>query len=99
MNFEDFGVVIEDPYAERDPAGVDLWLKLLVKARDVSLDFYAVLYYLRSIGTVLVPDDKFKYRLQPIVEDGAWESTEKYNNEKRYLQKWAKPLVEILKEL
>jgi hypothetical protein len=46
-----------------------------------------------------VPDDKFKYRLQPVVADYAWQSVEEYNNEKKYLQKWTKQLVEILKEL
>jgi hypothetical protein len=29
----------------------------------------------------------------------AWQSVEEYNNEKKYLQKWTKQLVEILKEL
>lgn len=99
MNFEDFGIVIEDPFAERDPQGVDLWLKLLVAAREVSLDFYAVLHYLRCTGTLLVPDEKFKYRLQPVVADYAWQSVDEYNHEKQYLQKWAQQLVEILKEL
>ena len=99
MNFEDFGVIIDDPFAEHDAAGVDLWLKLLCEAHRVSLDFYAVLHYLRCTGTLLVPDEKFKYRLQPVVADYAWQSVEEYNHEKQYLQKWAKQLVAILKEL
>ena len=99
MNYEDFGVIIEDPFAEHDPEGVDIWLKLLCEAHRESLDFYAVLHYLRCTGTLLVPDDKFKYTLQPVVADYAWQSVEEYNNEKKYLQKWTKQLVEILKEL
>lgn len=99
MNFEDFGVVIEDPYAEQDPAGVDLWLKLLCEARDVSLEFYAVLNYLRGTGTVLQTDPKFGYRLVPVISDEAWHSVDEYNHEKQYLQKWLPQLVDILRGL
>ncbi|MBR6636320.1 MAG: hypothetical protein IKK97_02600 [Phascolarctobacterium sp.] len=99
MNFEDFGVVIEDPYAEQDPAGVDLWLKLLCEARDVSLEFYAVLNYLRGTGTLLQKDSKFGYRLVPVINENAWHSVEEYNHEKQYLQKWLPQLVQILRGL
>ena len=75
MNFEDFGVVIEDPYAEQDPTGVDLWLKLLCEARDVSLEFYAVLNYLRGTGTLLQKDSKFGYRLIPVKRGTVLRST------------------------
>jgi hypothetical protein len=99
MNYEDFGVVIEDPFAEHDEAGVNLWLKLLCEARNKDLEFYAVLNYLRGTGTLLQKDEKFGYRLVPVVADYAWQSVEEYNHEKQYLQKWLPQLVEILRGL
>lgn len=96
MKYEDFGVVIDDPYMEHDPEGTNLWLKLLCEARNESLEFYAVLNYLRCTGTLLVPDAKFGYRLVPVISEDAWHSVEEYNHEKQYLQKWLPQLVSIL---
>lgn len=99
MGFEEFGIVIEDAYVYQHPEDNKLWLDLLCKAREIDLNFYAVLHYLRSIGTILVKDEKFNYRLQPHIHPGAWESIQQWEEEKQYLVKYQKDLIRILKEL
>lgn len=94
--FEDMGTVISDPYQRWHPQDSDLWLRLLSKAHGVNSELYAILDYLRGAGTILVKDSKFGYKLQPLINENAWQSFEQYQAESIYLQPYKNELIEIL---
>lgn len=94
--FEDMGTVISDPYQRWHPQDTDLWLRLLSKANAVNTELYAILDYLRGAGTVLVKNSKFGYKLQPLINENAWQSIEQYQAESIYLQPYKSDLIEIL---
>ncbi len=94
--FEDWGTVITDPYQQYHPQDTDLWLKLLSAANGVNPELYAILDYLRGAGTILVQNSKFGYKLQPLINENAWQSIEQYQAESIYLQPYKNELIEIL---
>lgn len=94
--FEDMGTVISDPYQRWHPQDSDLWLNLLCKANGVSNELYAILDYLRGSGTILVKSPKFGYKLEPLINENAWQSIEQYQAESIYLKPYTKELIEIL---
>lgn len=94
-----FGTVIRDPGARYDAAGSETWLKILSEAHKINADFYYRLCWLRDIGCLLVPDEKFKYRLAPVIGADNWLSETEWNKEKSCLNPYAKKLIEVLKNV
>lgn len=94
-----FGTVIRDPGAGYDAAGSETWLKILSEAHKINTDFYYRLCWLRDIGCLLVPDEKFKYRITPVIGADNWLSEAEWNKEKSCLNPYAKKLIEVLKNV
>jgi len=88
-----------DPMYEYSPEDSDLWFILCVKAKKISEDFYARLYFMRGGGSRLVPDQKWGYVIQPILSIHGWESLEQYQEEKKCLLPYAKELTTLLRKL
>ena len=88
-----------DTFAMHSPEDSDLWLDLIMFASVYDNDFAAVLMYLRNAGTVLKKDDKYGYRLVPIIGDIGWESKEQYKQETVYLKPYHSSLIHCLKKL
>ena len=94
--------LISDPYPYfRTDCG--LWVNLLNTASEKGIRLYAMLVRLRAIGTKLVKDEKFGYRLEPIIRDkeNRWgfPSMAAWDEEKKALYPYAKQLKEMLAEV
>lgn len=93
------GTVIRDPGAGYDSANSTRWLKILADARKINADFYYRLCWLRDVGCRLVPDVKFRYRLEPVIGAENWCSKSEWDKEKSCLAPYTKNLIEILRSL
>lgn len=102
MEWADFAnEIIKDPY-EYPTNDSNLWLNLLMKAKQRDIYLFSILVYLRNIGASLVKNDKFGYVIKPIIDSGGqkgWLTQKQYDTEKRYLAPYTKTLTEILKTL
>ena len=58
-----------------------------------------ILQWLRNTGTMLKPDEKFKYKLVPWVGNEGWSSEAEYRKESAALKPYRTQLVMILKKL
>lgn len=92
-------VVWKDQFAVHSPDDSDLWLDLVMYASVMDEEFAAILIYLRNAGTKLVQNDKYGYRLIPIIGDNGWQSMEQYKRESQYLNPYKTQLVFCLKRL
>lgn len=92
-------VVWKDQFAVHSPDDSDLWLDLVMYASVMDEEFAAILIYLRNAGTKLVQNDKYGYRLTPIIGDNGWQSMEQYKRESQYLNPYKTQLVFCLKKL
>ncbi len=93
------GAEWKDQYAEHSPEDSDLWLDLVMYASIMNDDLAAILIYLRNTGTVLVKNEKYGYRLKPIIGETGWESERQYKQEALYLKPYQEQLVYCLKKL
>lgn len=93
------GAEWKDTFAEHSPGDSDLWLDLIMYASVMNDDLAAILIYLRNTGTVLEKNDKYGYRLKPIIGDNGWESMEQYKQESLYLKPFREQLVYCLRKL
>ena len=93
------GAEWKDTFAEQSPCDSDLWLDLIMYASVMNDDLAAILIYLRNTGTVLEKNDKYGYRLKPIIGDNGWESMEQYKQESLYLKPFQEQLVYCLRKL
>lgn len=103
-SWKEFGDVVRDPYpfSHKDKNGeqdANLWLNLLVKAKEVDFELFSILYYLRDVGANIVPSPKFGHKIVPIVNEDSWISEEQYNKEKQYLVPYKDKLAKLLKNL
>ena len=93
--------IYKDPY-EFPTEDSQLWLDLLIKAKREDINFFFILYYLRSVGATLVKDLKFGYMIKPIVDRSGlhgWLIQKQFDEEKLALVPYSKKLVELLKTL
>lgn len=93
------GAEWQDIFAEQSPEDSDLWLDLIMYASVMNDDLAAILVYLRNSGTKLVKNDKYGYRLVPVISDHAWNSMEQYKQESRDLKPFQEQLVYCLRKL
>lgn len=98
-SFEKMGLVITDRYEEKHPEDHDLWIELLSMAAADSDLLYGCLEYLRAVGTILVPDSKFGYRMRPVISDTTWCSEAQYKKEALFLMPYKSKLVEFFLKL
>ena len=93
------GAEWQDIFAEQSPEDSDLWLDLIMYASVMNDDLAAILVYLRNSGTKLVKNEKYGYRLVPVISDYAWNSMEQYKQESRDLKPFQEQLVYCLRKL
>ena len=93
------GAEWQDIFAEQSPEDSDLWLDLIMYASVMNDDLAAILVYLRNSGTKLVKNEKYGYRLVPVISDHAWNSMEQYKQESRDLKPFQEQLVYCLRKL
>lgn len=93
--------IVKDPY-EFPENDVNLWLKLLIKAKETETELFFILVYLRGVGVRLVPDVKFGYFIKPIIDPNGvkgWLNQKQYDKEKVYLKPYKEILSKLLREL
>ncbi|SDD89167.1 hypothetical protein [Sporomusa acidovorans] len=91
------GTVIIDPYADYSPEDHVFWLKLLQMAESRSRELYARLFYLRGVGTKLIPNKQWGFVFQPVIGPNGWNNIEQYNQEKTCLNDYGNQVIELLK--
>ena len=92
-------VIYTDTFYNVSPADSDLWLELFMLADVYDPELAGILQWLRNTGTMLKPDEKFKYKLVPWVGDEGWSSEAEYRKESVALKPYRTQLVMILKKL
>ncbi len=95
--FEEMGEMVRLPHSEWSDATA--YAKLLLKARKVPGDLYFILSWFRDVGTKLEKDEKFGYKLVPVIGRGYWQSQQEYDTEKQALNKYVRELLRILREI
>ena len=91
--------IYSDTFYTVSPEDSDLWMDLFMYADILDPYFAGVLQYLRNTGTKLVKDERFGYRLVPVIGADGWESMEFYKQETEYLKPYRSQLILILKKL
>lgn len=89
----------KDTFAEHSPEDSELWLDLVMFASVMNDDLAAILIYLRNAGTQLKSDNKYGYRLVPVIGITGWESQEQYQQEALYLKPYRTQLIHCLRKL
>jgi len=93
------GTVYHDRYPYNTPDSLT-WLELFILADQRDRRLYEILDWFRAVGTALLPDEEFGYRIQPIIGPGGWNSMEQYMQERHaYLMPYGQLLGELLGEL
>ena len=92
-------VIYTDTFYNVSAADSDLWLELFMLADVYDPELAGILQWLRNTGTMLKPDEKFKYKLVPWVGDEGWSSEAEYRKESAALKPYRTQLVMILKKL
>lgn len=93
------GAIYSDTFYTISPEDSDLWMDLFMYADILDPYFAGVLQYLRNTGTKLVKDERFGYRLVPVIGADGWESMAQYKQETEYLKPYRSQLILILKKL
>ena len=92
-------VEIKDKFADRYPADHKQWMALLTGAASTNDYLYGILDWFRAVGTILIKDPKFKYRLSPLVGHGCWQTEAEYNREAKALVPYKALLIKLLGRL
>ncbi len=96
------GKVFRDlyPYSPEDSL---LWMELFqITASWNHENLASMLAYLRNVGARLIPDERFGFVLQPVIDPTGfrgWPSQADYDREKQCLNKYTQVLIEALVEL
>jgi len=75
-----------------------LWERIFSDS-EIPEDMKARLRYMKDVGTRIIPDPDFGYRLQPIIGAKGWESMEQYDQEKECLLKYRAIITHVFKML
>lgn len=93
------GTVYQDRYPYNTPDS-NAWLELFIVADQTDRRLYEILDWFRAVGTALLPDNEFGYRLQPIIGPCGWQSMDAYARERdAYLVPYGQTLVELLRSI
>lgn len=91
--------IYTDTFFTVSPDDSDLWLDLFMHADKIDPYLAGMLQYLRNSGTKLEKDERFGYRLVPVIGADGWESMAQYKQETEYLKPYRSQLILILKKL
>ena len=95
-------MVFTDPGFDISPNDNELWLYLFTKAREISFELHAKLFYLRSVGVILVPSKKYGYMIKAIIDPEGkkgFTSKDAYIQEKQCLDTYKGEIVFLLRKL
>lgn len=95
----DLGPLYTDRYFNFSPMDSRLWLQLFVMAEQHSRRLYEILEWMRAVGTVLVRDQQYGYRIMPVIGDRGWRSMQEYITERQALNEFGPTLLDMLKRL
>jgi len=94
----DMGVVYQDRY-NYSPNDSRLWLELFLIADKADRTLAEKLEYIRTTGAVLILDQQYGFKIQPIIGVNGWESINQYNQEREYLVDHMQTMIQSLGEL
>lgn len=89
------GDLISDPFRLPDS---DLWLNLLLLAREKSAEVYGILKYIREVGAVLTRDERHGLMLKPIYGEQAWVDEAHWQDATADLAKYLPLVKQLLKQ-
>ncbi|CVK18486.1 hypothetical protein [Sporomusa sphaeroides] len=90
----------EDKYSEHSPGDHELWMRLFEMAEfNSGRELVSMLAYIRNIGAVLKPDQKYGYVIQPVIGEFGFKDREEYERERRPLMQYRGNLIHLLKLL
>lgn len=87
--------VVIDPYGHYSREDSTVWLLLLSRVQD-NKELYSRLFYLRGVGTRLVPDRVWGYVMRPVVGEHGWASYDEYDREKVCLDGYRDEVIKVL---
>ncbi|WP_434132727.1 hypothetical protein KIAC18_000269 [Sporomusa sphaeroides] len=100
--FAGMGYVYEDLYPYH-PQDSNLWIELFVIASGINPDIAKRLEYIRAVGAVLVFDNQYGFKIEPMVDGKGvtgWSSIQQYMSErKNVLEPCGQYIVQALGEL
>jgi len=94
----DMGVIYQDRY-KYSPNDSRLWLELFLIADKADRILAEKLEYIRTTGAVLILDQQYGFKIQPVVGVNGWESINQYNQEREYLVDHTQTMIQSLGEL
>ena len=95
----DMGKSYQDRYYQHSPNDSRLWLELFAISDKADRTLTEKLEYIRTVGTVLVLDQQYGFKIQPVVGVNGWESIEQYTPERHYLMQHMQTMLQSLGEL
>lgn len=96
--FTELGHSYQDRYPVLTPDS-SLWLSLFWLTDPIDRTLAEKLEYIRAVGALLVIDQQFGFKIQPIVGKNGWDSMEHYNQERQYLVPHMQTMLQVLGEL
>lgn len=79
-----------------------LWERLLDLAKEADEYMCEILVWYRTVGVVLVENDKFGYTIKPLTLNTCsygWQDEEEWQSEKKWLMPYWKTVAVLLKQL
>jgi len=95
----DMGQSYQDKYYQHSPKDSRLWLELFAIADKVDRTLSEKLEYIRNTGAVLLIDQQYGFKIQPVIGFNGWQSIEQYNQEREYLMVHMQTMLQSLGEL
>ncbi len=90
----------EDKYSEHSPDDHQLWMRLFEMAEfNSGRELVSMLAYIRNIGAVLKPDQKYGYVIHPVIGPIGFKDREEYERERRPLMQFKGNVIHLLKLL
>jgi len=94
----DMGVIYQDRYNYPNNDS-RLWLELFLIADKADRTLAEKLEYIRTTGAVLILDQQYGFKIQPVIGVNGWESINQYNQEREYLVGHMQTMIQSLGEL
>jgi len=95
----DMGQSYRDKYYQYSPNDSRLWLELFLITDNADRTLGEKLEYIRNTGAILVLDQQYGFKIQPVIGFNGWESIEQYNQERQYLMGHMQTMIQSLGEL
>lgn len=94
----DMGKSYQDKY-QYSPNDSRLWLELFAISDKEDRTLTEKLEYIRTTGALLLLDQQYGFKIQPVIGVNGWESINQYNQERQYLIEHMQTMIHSLGEL